>query len=518
MLQKHIDEFNSLLLHRYIGALICFGAGAFSALSMAPANLFPVLFITLPILYLAISSAHSKRGAFMRGWLFGFGYFVFSLSWVGNALLVEGNPYIWAWPLAVSGLPALLAFFPAFACLCAKRFLNLKTTWGVIGFACFYALFEWLRGHIFTGFPWNLFGYTWADMLPVIQVLRGSDVYFLTWLTLLWALTPLTFVVPQISKRYALGMPAIFILCLGGGLWSLSATPQDNDTVQIVLVQPNINQADKWAGEKMYTHFEKHIALSRNTGQSDKPALIIWPETALSYRVFELPQAKAMLRDLLSSYPAGSSLITGMLRYDRDNKVYANALVEIDASAEIINSYSKHHLVPFGEYIPFQNYIPLKPVTAFQGFEKGEGVENIETSSGTKISPLICYEILFPDKVGDALIQDSDVIINITNDAWYGRSAGPHQHLTKAVFRAVETGLPVIRAANTGISAIINPTGQIKVQTALFEDARITGVLETKRILSARLFGYKYIFPIVFILIFIALSVCKSQRRIQEGC
>ena len=513
MFQIDLEKFHHILAHKYKGAIICFSVGALSAFSMAPANLWPVLFISLPVLYLAILNAQTLRGAFARGWLFGFGYFVFSLSWIGNALLVDGNPYMWAWPLAVTGLPALLAFFPALACLVAKRFFNLRNAWGVVGFSAIYSLFEILRGHIFTGFPWNLFGYTWTDMLPILQILRFSDVYFLTWLTIFWALTPLIFVFSKSMKHYAIVSIILFTVCILGGLWTLKTLTEENDAVQIVLVQPNIDQASKWDGDKLYAHFEKHIALSKPDNVIDRPTLIIWPETALSYRVFELPQAKAAIRKLLGRYPNGSSLITGMLRYDRESSTYANAMVEIDANANIVNSYSKHHLVPFGEYIPFQEYIPLKPVAAFQGFKKGEGVKDLKTVSGQSITPLICYEILFAGKITSFDAKNSDMIINVTNDAWYGNSAGPYQHLTKTVYRAVETGLPVVRAANTGISAIISANGNIESDTDLFTDEQVVRVISAKRESHGFYNQQKYRISALFIVLLSFVAFFKNRTN-----
>ena len=183
-----------------------------------------------------------------------------------------------------------------------------------------------------------------------------------------------------------------------------------------------------------------------------------------------------MLVDSLNQLSAGSSLLVGYLRYDEDTENYYNALVEIDQTGAIKNIYDKHHLVPFGEYIPFQEWIPLKPVVQFQGFGHGEGPVTQTSRQDIKYSPLVCYEILFPGNVIDEADRP-DILVNVTNDAWYGESAGPYQHYIKAVYRAVETGLPVIRSANTGISGIIDPRGATNLSTSLF----------TEKIIDARM-------------------------------
>ena len=474
MLHKHpmrIARNIQQTLERPLIAAICsLVAGSLAAASMAPLNFWPVLFISLPALYACTLFARSGKMGFLYGWLFGFGYFAFSLSWIGNALLVDGNPYKWAWPLAVSGLPALLAFYFAFAALVAKKLLNLRSIWGWFGIVATFYIFEWLRGHLFTGFPWNVFGYTWADHLPILQILSISDVYFLTWLTVLWACVPACIFMHLRRHKIIIGLTAL--LTFGGcylfGTWQLQQAVTYHDNLNIRLVQPNIAQHEKWDATKMAEHFQNMLDLSRNKDNIAVPTIIVWPETALSYRIYNNPQAQAAIRDILDSYPEASALVTGMLRYNPIENSYANSIVTIDKKGHMTNIYDKHHLVPFGEYIPFQKWIPLPPVTQFQGFEQGSGLKTLELTTGHTYSPLVCYEILFP---GKSIAQQvpPDFIINVTNDAWYGFSAGPHQHFTQAVFRAIETGTPVIRAANTGFSALIYPKGSQKGLTNLFQ-------------------------------------------------
>lgn len=448
---------------------VCFAAGSLSALAMPPWGVWPVLFITLPALYVGITQAKTLRGAFIRGWVFGFGYFLFSLMWIGNALLVEGNPYKWALPLAVSGLPALLAFFHAFACCIYKRVYSAYTLGGVLGFVAVFCGFEWLRGHLFTGFPWNLFGYTWAELLPMLQILSISDVYFLTFLTCIWAIFPTALFFQSQKERRILVLMALISMsgCFGFGLWRLQSPALKHDDAVVKIVQPNIPQAEKWQRDKMQGHFENMLALSRYDGSSEIPTIIVWPETALSYRILNERSNMQLIQDMLEGYPAGATLISGALLRDEANNNYANAMIRIQDDGSITNVYNKHHLVPFGEYIPFQDWIPLDPVVAFKGFERGEGLKTYNVTDRLTYSPLICYEIIFS---GRSIAPNSrpSMIVNVTNDGWYGKSAGPYQHFTMAAYRAIETGVPVIRSANTGLSGMIDAYGHVSERTELF--------------------------------------------------
>lgn len=458
--------------------LSCFIVGGLAALSMAPTNASWILALSLPVLYLSLHFSRSKKSAFAAGWLFGFGYFVFGLYWIGNALLVDGNPYKWAWPLAVCGLPAMLALFTAFGALLIHRTTRLDHLSGWLAFAALLTLSEWLRGHLFTGFPWNLFGYTWSDTLPIVQVVSLGDVYSLTFLTILWTSVPgFLLLTPQKQGQIAMIIAlSSFAACYSYGLWRLSTLPLSyRENITIRIVQPNIDQAEKWRREAMDGHFRKHLNLSVNRPEENngnkQATYIVWPETAMSYRYANDPLAMAELRQVLATYAGPAYLFTGLLSFDPQTRSYKNALAMIDQNGKIDNMYGKHHLVPFGEYIPFQEWIPLKTVTSFSGFEKGPGPQSLPTPEGLRYSPLVCYEIIFPGRSVPANVPPPDFILNVTNDAWYGISPGPYQHFVQAQFRAVENGIPVIRSANTGFSGIIAPNGQKMGVSELFTES-----------------------------------------------
>jgi apolipoprotein N-acyltransferase len=452
---------------------VCLAAGALSAFAMPPFNLFPLLFAGMSILYIAVYYASSAPRAFVLGWAFSFAYFVVGLFWVRNALLVDGNPYAWVWPLAVCGLPALLAFFAAFACFMAKHFSDLKTPSGFFAYAAFAAFFEYGRGHAFTGFPWNLYGHTWSGIPQVLQVMSFSDAYGLTLLTALWCAAPgflfVSNVRNQNKKLLVLFLALLFVFSFSFGYWRLQQPlPPNREDVKVHLVQANIPQSEKWKQENMWDHFIRHIELSRPSSFApDGTVYIIWSETALSQWVLDDPKALPLIQETLALYKGPSYLITGFLRYEAETGRFFNSLIVIDKAGRISNIYDKNHLVPFGEYIPFQNWIPLEPVARFRGFAGGSGLQTYRMPEGLKYSPMICYEIIFANAVADRG-DKPDFILNVTNDSWYGDTAGPRQHLQQAAYRAIEEGIPVIRVADTGISAVIDPYGHIIEKSGLF--------------------------------------------------
>lgn len=466
--------------------LYCFILGCLASQAMAPVGFVPALVLGLSFLYFFCADATPVR-CFLLGWLFAFGYFVVGLYWVGNALLVEGNPYRWAWPLAVAGLPFILSFFQAFACFFARYYFDLKKMSGFIAFVILSAFYEWARGHAFTGFPWNLYGHAWTRSLAVMQILSLINVYGLTLLTIFWCTAPGFLVLANIKtpKGKSLALIALlsFVFCLSYGHWRLQSSDVSvHPDINIRLVQANIPEAEKWKREKLWKNFLRHVELS-NPGPDDaagKTTLVVWSETALNRWVLQEPDAMALITSMLHAYPGPAYLLTGMLRYEPDTQRYYNSLVMIDAAGEIRNVYDKNHLVPFGEYIPLQKWIPFEPVARFKGFAGGSGPVTYRVNDTLKYSPAICYEIIFPGRVANRH-NPPDVIINVTNDSWYGESSGPWQHLYQAVFRAIEEGIPVIRVADTGFSAIINSRGQIIEKSGLFAEYEKTVALSSTK-------------------------------------
>lgn len=453
------------------GAL-AFLLGGAAALSMAPFGITPLLFLGLSGLYVLLARAGSWRAAGALGFSFGFGYFLLGLYWIGNALLVEGNPYWWAWPLAAAGVPLLLSAFPAFACI-STRWARLERVSGALFFVGAMALAEWLRGHVATGLPWNLYGYAWAPALPVVQSVSVIGIYGLTLATLFVSVIPGFFWVAGWRRAWPL---AVVGAALFGGIYAwgaarLAAHPVEYDRgVRVRIVQPNVDQATKWDPALTAQYFRRRIMLSYPEFGQERAAqtYVIWPETALHRDVLDDPAAARAIGAMLRAHGGRAYLLAGMV--EEDGRYY-NSLALIDEKARVLQRYDKAHLVPFGEYVPLADWLGfLGPVSAFAAFTAGPGPGALAAPGGPRFAAQICYESVFPGTV----MSDTQAIVNVTNDAWYGASPGPYQHLTHARFRAVEEGRPLLRATGTGISAVVDPMGRVLERLPLFAQGAIT--------------------------------------------
>jgi apolipoprotein N-acyltransferase len=459
-------------------------AGAVSALAMAPFNWIGVLFLSLPLLYILLDLAGTRWQAFLTGWLFGLGYHIAGLYWIANALLVEGNPYSWAWPLAAIVLPALLAVYFGLAALLTWCLAGLRTVSGYLLFVIALFAAEYLRGHLFTGFPWNILGYGWGGLWPVVQIVEYIGIYGLTLLTILWCSLPAFLILVETSRisKSMLSLGAVLVVCTS---WGVGANQLNNNNPHgnteskshFVVIQPNIAQHNKWRNDKLRANFQRHLAPSYYDETidiaEDATTFIVWPETALAYFHLRTPGIRDQIARMLQSYPGKAYLISGALlkleKKSADKVGYANAIIAINDRGRIIQRYKKSHLVPFGEYIPLKDLIPLQPVAEFNNLVAGKNPEPLRIDSHNTFYPLICYEVIFPGLL-DNKAKKSDYIINVTNDAWYSHSTGPYQHFMQARYRAVESQKPLIRAANTGISGIIDSQGRVLTRTQIFTE------------------------------------------------
>ncbi len=494
---------NNARWHTLIKLLALFAIGGLSALSMAPASFWPAIFFGLSSLYIMVTRAPSPIKAGVFAFAFALGYFGFSLSWIGNALLVEDNPYWWAWPLAVSGLPIILALFPAIAVITYKRvslhyIKRENTLLTYILFCVLLSLADYARGNLFTGFPWNLYAYTWINISPITQLVALADIYLLNSATIFWAVTPAFILSSNATKMRKFIYVALIIVTFGASyiyghnkIKSYSATTSsESSTTQIIVVQPNIKQSEKWKLEKRAQNFIDLVDTSHYRNIKDlgtEKTIIIWPETAISQDILNTKWTMDRMLDMLSSYPRDVILMSGALRYTgvRKARQYFNSIVTFNKKGNIVDTYDKQHLVPFGEYIPLDSYINISPVVGFAGFMRGSE-SNLRTihmqpkdameeqGDVIKYVGLICYEVIFPKYARLTTSKKPELIVNVTNDAWYGDSAGPYQHLVQARFRAIESGLPLIRSANTGVSAIIDPVGNIVASIDLMKKDILT--------------------------------------------
>lgn len=477
----------------------------------APYNLWPLLFLCLSVLYFYYSKAENKKQVFALGFVFGIGYFVTGLNWIGNALLVEGNQYWWVWPIAVIALPTLLSLFAALYLTLSHMFFKKDTLGGLLGFCALLTLSEWVRGYAFTGFPWNLYGYGWISVLSMAQSASLIGPYGLTLLSVFWGCIIGFLLHAGFKKSVVLACIVTLVGVFSYGQCRLTKSEQKFDEeITFHIVQPNIAQADKWKSEQLAGNFEKHVELS-NIKQRTRRNIIVWPETALPPVFLDSAAVSQRIRSVLD---ANTILLTGALQITKGEKgpLYHNALLVWERQRQKpTRLYSKSHLVPLGEYIPFQEYIPLKPVVEFSGFEKGFGAQTIGLDEFPSLTTLICYEIIFPHEITDPNQLRPDYILTITNDAWYGDSPGPRQHFAQARLRAIEQGLPVIRSANTGISGLIDPYGRVLQKAALMEEATLTSPLPLRAPKTYySMFGDRIFLAMLF---FCLISGIVSKRR-----
>jgi len=497
--------FRFVVLWGWRRALVAVICGGLSALAQAPYNLYPVLFLTFPILIWLMDGASKKKNrtkgqkrqefwsAFKIGWYFGFGYFLVGLYWIGAAFLVEADTFAWMMPFAVILLPIGLAIFTGLSCAVA----NLLWTPGflrIITFATTWAAFEWLRGTVLTGFPWNTVGYGFAANEAIAQSTSIFGIYALSLLTVMIASSPAALAEGELTARKSLqnrlaGPLAMLVLYLGlwgYGVFRISTSEASFVSgVSLRIVQPNIKQSEKWKPENASKIFSRYLELSdiatspQTMGISDATH-IIWPESALPFLLEERQDALSAIAALL---PDTATLITGAIRRTQiqgQKSKYYNSVFTLNGKGNITGRYDKFHLVPFGESLPFEELLSKlgirKFVTLPGTFARGPGPVSMAVNGAPAMSPLICYEAIFPGRV---TADDSRPgwIVNVTNDGWFGNTAGPYQHLQQVRIRAIEEGLPVIRAANTGISAIIDPYGRILQQLALNRSGVIDGAL-----------------------------------------
>ncbi|MHA1539860.1 MAG: apolipoprotein N-acyltransferase [Alphaproteobacteria bacterium] len=442
---------NSLKWHACFFSILC---GALLALALPPFKFFPLIFICFPLLLLLLDKAHTKKQAFLIGWFFGTGFFIAGMYWIANALLVPPAQFKWAYPLAAIALPAFLAIFIG-AATSILHLLKAHKRQKVIAFALLWSLMEYARGNVLTGLPWNLIGY--STPLEILQVTAIFGIYGLSFLTVLAGSSLYVF---KKNKLFILLMILPLLASYGWGQQRLDSWPTKAvHNVLLRLVQPNIPQQDKWRIDLKESNFQKLLTLSHYDEDSDNlPTHIIWPEAAAPYKLDENLSRRMQAASILDK---NQILLTGSITKTKEGD-YANSFLAIDNHGRIAASYNKSHLVPFGEYIPYQNYIPfLKPLAAKMGeMIQGDGPTTLSIPNTPPLSPLICYEVIFPGEVIGVAKKRAEWMLNVTNDAWYGISTGPYQHLEISRTRAIEEGVPLVRVAGTGISAIFDAYGR----------------------------------------------------------
>ena len=445
--------------------------GGLAATALPPVYFLVGLWPSFVGLLWLLDGSQRIRSAFGLGWAFGFGYFLIGLYWVGIAFLVDAERYAFLIPLAVAGLAGGLAVFPAIA-IALVRASQAQGLSRVLVLAAAWLFTEWLRAWVLTGFPWNLIGTVWTVSDAMIQSAAVFGVWGLSCATIIAAGLPaLLGYAPSdepASRAFRRWMPlwsALTLLALiwAGGTLRLAIAPApDQDQVSGVflrLVQPSIEQNLKWRADLRRKHLSDTLALSTGPG-FERVTHVIWPETAVPYDISGSQDLRALLA---RAAPVGGALITGAPRRSEPEgrlQVF-NSLHAITSEGTLAGTYDKFHLVPFGEYVPLGDYLRITKLTDGRlDFTPGPGLRSLSIPGLPPFGALICYEVIFPGRV---VAEDSrpEFLLSVTNDAWFGESSGPFQHFAAARLRAVEEGLPMIRAANNGISAVTDAYGRV---------------------------------------------------------
>ncbi|MCB1354844.1 MAG: apolipoprotein N-acyltransferase [Rhodobacteraceae bacterium] len=451
-----------------------FGAAAFAgvllALAQAPLSWAFTPFLALPLLLWLLEGAGRARVGFLIGWAAGVGYFAASMFWIVEPFFVEPEVYGWMAPFALIGMAGGLSLFWGAAFAASAR------PWAgpgarLILLAGCWTLAEYARAHVLTGFPWGLVAYGWSAT-PVFEVLSLLGPHGLGFATLLAAMV-------SALLRPRLALLAILAVAAGWGygLWRLSdpAVPR-TDHLVVRVVQPNAKQEMKWDPVREQVFFDRLLSETM-VPATPRPDIVVWPETAVPFLLGENP---ALQREIAAAAGPDTTLILGIRRRapTPDGDAWFNSLVVLDpatGAAEAV--YDKHHLVPFGEYIPLSRQIARLGVPALAGltgtgFSEGPGPRLVRADGLPPFLPLICYEAIFPSALQPPGGRP-DWLVQITNDAWFGTVSGPYQHFVQARARAIEQGLPLVRAANTGISAVVDPMGRVLARIALGQQGHV---------------------------------------------
>lgn len=491
---------------------IAFLGGAVATLALPPAHVLPAIYLAFPIFVWMLAGARGWRSAFGLGWWFGFGFFAAGLYWIGNALLIFAGKHAWMIPFASLGLPAFLAIFTGAVAVAASfgrshldRALALSIAW--VGA-------EWLRGHILTGFPWNLAGHSWVGSDALLQTAAVVGIYGVSLIAI--ASACLLAALADSGSRRWIGCVAAAVLLAGpwtGGMARLAAAPPPGEAVVpgvgLRLVQAGIPQQEKWRRSLRRRNLDLHLQLSRDN-RPDWVTHIIWPENAATFFVEDQQLERTAVASVV---PPGGLVITGAPRREMNPLRLWNSMFAIDGSGAVVGQYDKAHLVPFGEYVPLRSLLPIAKIT--QGavdYSAGPGPQTVRLPGLPAMSPLICYEVIFPGAVLNRADRPA-WLLNLTNDAWYGLTAGPYQHLAIARVRAVEEGMPLIRSANTGISAVVDSYGRVLARLGLREkgvlDVRLPAVVGQKTLYGRY---YDMLFLAIWMLACVVLVFLRRLR------
>jgi apolipoprotein N-acyltransferase len=510
-------------LYIYITALLgwrrnalAFFCGVLMTLALPPVFALPLLIPAFTILYWLVDAAPTPRRAFADGWWWGMGWHVTGLYWFCIALLTDPEKFAWLIPPCLIGLNAIIALYAGIACWLWKK-TRTRGLAGIVVFSIIWVIVEFARGHLFTGFPWNLAGYAFNISDALLQMASLVGVYGLTWFAVLLGVIPAAFFDVRIEKKQALrAIAAVYIVLLigvGWGEWRLMHAQSGDTGIRLRLVQANIEQNMRWDPAYRRHVLDEHIRLTREPG-IENIDVVIWPETSVPYA---LKSGDVLTKLLGHAIAPRAHLVFGGLRIEGNQNDWRmfNSMQVLDHTGSIVNYYDKVRLVPFGEFIPFRSLLPKSLLTPAgeKDFSVGRQGMTLDIPDAAHAAlPLICYEVIFPEMMSaDPSFAKPTWLLNITNDAWFGESSGPHQHFEMARMRSVEQGLPLVRVANTGISAVIDAYGRVLSKMGLGDKGFIDVALPNPLTHKNPYVSYKN--GILIWLIFLGLILIISQNK-----
>jgi len=488
---------------------VAYVLGALMTLTLAPIFAFPLIIPSFTGLYWLVDSASTKRRRFLDGWWWGWGFHMTGLSWICVALLTDPEAFAWLIPFALFGLTGAIAIFAGIAAW-LMSWIRVSGLPRLVAFSSIWMVVEYTRGHIFTGFPWNLPGYSFGFSLASLQAASLVGIYGLTGFTVLLGSSFAASKMPG-GRRYILMLWALFAAVVAWGQWRQSGVETTYvDGVMLRLVQANIPQTHKWDPHLQMQNIRDHIHLTQSPGL-EKITHVIWPESAVP---FVIESGNEIAHILGNTIPNGTLLITGALRSEGDKEHFRvwNSLAAVDHDGTLMGSYDKIHLVPFGEFQPLRPFVPKEWMTPVgdTDFSSGNLARTLTWPGLPPMIPLICYEAIFPE-MSFGSDERPQMLLTITDDAWFGKSLAPYQHFHMARMRAVEQGVPLVRDAVTGITAVVDAYGRITAMFPLGEmgvlDARLPKPLPTSTIYA------KYGDIMVLLGLIAAVSLVPMRKR-----
>ena len=505
--------------------VIPFLLGCTSVLSFQPFNFTLINFVIFPIIFHILCEINKKSKSIYRkkpylinlffvGYIFGIGFFLSGTYWISNSLNYDEN-FKSLIPFTIILLPLLLGLFFGFATLTSGPFLK-KNLYSLIFFCTIFSLFDYIRSKIFSGFPWNLWSYSWSWFTEILQILNPLGLFTFNLLSIILFSLPCVFFLKQ-TKYKLLILLSSFLLFFLNYIYGnyiinknnliIEKALSKNEHIDIKIVSPNFDMKYNLDGDEIDKRLKRLIKLS--DPDLNKKTIFIWPEGVLSGKFYsDFLDYKSLFK---KSFSKNHLVVLGTNTVDQNNKIY-NSFLVINNKIDKLFQYNKIKLVPFGEFLPmqeiFENY-GLKKITEGMGSFSSGKINKLYNYKDLSILPLICYEIIFPE-----LIQKSNfnnLIINISEDAWFGDTIGPSQHFSKTIFRAIENDTYVIRSANKGVSAIINNKGQV-IKTLKSNES---GNLEYKLPIIQKKTGYRndlIFFSLLFTNIFIFIYYKKNEK------